>query len=218
MTTKSWQFTSFNPGVGGISWISPLHDQSNQILAFSGTQISLIDTVTKNVLSTYRIDRLHSFLKSSKIYDGHILLTNLVSASPWVSERIDNQAGSELTIVYAQGSQIHTRVIQYQIQNLLSSRLNLGNDTWSLIESSQGDFDTDGGINSTKSARVLQRFSLSTLLAKTSNFSIPDAGDVELTDAHLFELFPSRLGYATNTTLNSGDHVTLEMFNKPYMK
>lgn len=56
------------------------------------------------------------------------------------------------------------------------------------------------------------------MLAKTKNFAIRDDGEVEFTDSHLFELFPAKFGYATNIRLNSGEQVTIEKFNKPYMK
>ena len=207
---SSWVIVNqFASGLSDIRWVAPVHDQPTQVLVMTPTAFALIDTTAGQVLGNIAISNSQTVTKTSKTYDPHFLVTS----------------GSQVSLVYAQGSALKNLPNYETLDNVLSSSLNLAQNSWSVVDTTLKSFVIEWfGVatsvvyddpNAAKKNRTFKRFTTSNLRA-VNKFSLPDDAVLRVDQANIFELFPSPLGYAVNYGIANGSQMFFRRFNKPF--
>lgn len=223
IATGTWTLTyQFQSGLSDINWLAPLHDGSHQILVkTSGDHpaIAVFDTQNKvQVGSTYQVPSNRLVIKTSKLYDPHFII------------REDTRSSSgTATIVYASAGALHTVPITNSIRNVLSSRISVTKNTWSMVDTSvwkiwdpfykvmyNGRITFDD-YNIVQQDRLLQRFSLNSMLP-LSKYKIPDTTQLQIGESKIFQLYPSNAGWAVSTQISNPSLAqNITKFNIPFL-
>lgn len=200
MTQEKWVCTSFASTLTDLRWIAPVNGAPNQILIRSADKLSLMDVATQSILDSKSLSTSDYSIKTSKAFDPHVLTMSY----------------NHVTAYFAQNSKIESRTVKYEYQNILSSRLSLANDSWTLVDSNRArwyDFDQP---NQFKTDRMLKRYRVSDLYAQ-EKMALPNEATLEITQTHIFELFPSAYGYAVYQNLDDDSKVVFSKFNKEFL-
>ena len=204
---KAWvPLTVFDSGLANILWLAPIAG-TNLVMVRNSSKIALIDMGTNNIVSEFSMAD-YTVEKYSKMDTPHILLRK---ASASRSDRDD------LIVVYAEGNLLKSKTLHLMKKSILSSRLNLTKDTWTLIDTTYSyEYRYRGGTvydysDFYRENRELKRYRFSDLLAQ----KIMGIGteQTQLSQNFLFSLFPSKLGYATRYNINNGEKIELKRFN-----
>ncbi len=196
LAQDKWVSQIQSTGLTEIVWIAPVPTKPRLLFIKSKLQVSLYDLDSKSVISSIAITG--SIEKYSKVFDPHIL------------ERIDSRT---LKLIYTDGLTIKTRLMSRQYKTILSSDLDLGKNTWTLVEANYYSFDPQ--INNTniyKYKREIVRYRVSDMVALQSKY-VPDRAEVKLANDYFFCLFPSDLGFATRNSVLTDSVSTIKNFN-----
>jgi hypothetical protein len=213
-----WVLTSsFTTVLTEIDWIAAIHDAPNQVLVKSkGTsQIAIVNTLTGMLEGTpYTYNSSLRVAKTSKTYDPHIIF-----------QASSAQRDSQATLVYAQGSQLRTNTTFAHVRNLLGSRLHLANNSWTLSDTNVTQMYISGRYygsvlyddpNAAKVGRIMKKYQVSDMLP-LEEFRVPDGADIQMTETHIFELMPSKMGLAYNYDMATRIAHTIDKFNYPFV-
>ncbi len=199
---KKWSFTTLTPamtGMTGISWLAPVSDNQNQIVAKGLNEIAIIDLSSQSKVSSKALDGL-DLEKLSKSSDAHIIARNHISSK-------------EVNLFYAQSSALQIRTLQKQGLFIVSSQLSLAKDRWSFVDSNLKKINFyDNTVDQVKQDRVLKMYRLSDMLAK-KKMDVANDAQILISSNSLFELFPSELGWAVRHDLESGASSEAKFFN-----
>ncbi len=196
LAQEKWVSQIHATGLTEIVWIAPVPTKPRLLFIKSKQQVSLYDLDSKSVISSIAITG--SIEKYSKVFNPHVL------------ERIDSRT---LKLIYTDGINIKTRVMNRQFKTILSSDLDVTKKTWTFVEANL--YTLDPQINNTniyKYKREIVRYGLESMGALQSKF-IPDRAEVKLANDYFFCLFPSDLGYATKNSVLSDSVSTMKNFN-----
>lgn len=204
MDDKSWgNLDPFITGLGDIKWLAPLPHQPNQVLVRTESQIVLLDIAARTQLASYSYgyDRV---MKLSKFNDPHIIL----------------RSGGKVKIIYAENSQIKEkvyvpRVDTNEVYYILSSNLDLVKDSWSFVDSKDPVTYIFNDPDTTKKSRRFARYRFSDFLS-TNNSVVVNDTQVELGQDFIFSLYPSELGYAVRTDIDTERKSELKLFNMKF--
>lgn len=202
---RRWVSTNFFPSVAlkRIRWLAPVRGEPDQILVRSEGRISLIDLSTHAELAFELFDEAKVVVNTSKVRDAHVIL---------VKQRVAK-------LVFAQHSLLEARDKVLDEGLLLSSVLNLDIGRWTYLDSTARNVDYRRSAgwemnspNGFKQSRQIHRQSLSGRSFRP--LRVANEPEVEMTSSSLFQLFPSKLGYATYTDLETGEIKKITMFNR----
>lgn len=206
LTQQKWVFTSFASGLSSnIAWLAPVRDNNNQIFVRAASDLAIIDLQTKSIVTSGSVSN-GRFEKFSKATDGHVVVRSTVVTG-------------QLTLYFAKNSQIHSRHLNKQDSNLLSSYLNLTEDKWSYVEFSAEDyyqFPYFNDIDFSKTGRILKSIRISDMLSLQRS-TLADTAQLLLSPNYVFSLFPSELGYAVRTDIKTGTATEAKFFNVGHM-
>lgn len=229
VSNNTWTITdSFASTLTDINWLAPMHDGSHQILVKTredsngDSRIAIFDTVTKAMVgSPYVVPSSRKIIKTSKFYDPHFIVRD---------DKDANDPTAVSTLVYAQGGVIQTKLMTNKIRNILSSRINITDGTWAIVDTDvwriwdswtwhwyhRVAFDD---YNIVKSGRVFQLFSLPQGMALLKRYTVADTTDLQIGQNTIFQLYPSKLGLATTTSImNPANSKPIDdKFNYPYL-
>jgi hypothetical protein len=187
----------FATGMTNISWVASLASNADQVLVRARGKIALISLANQAILSTKVIGNSQVIMKYGKTPDPHLLYQD---------------SAQQTAIVYAQGSQVLSKSVFFDWHNLLTSRLNLAQDSWTYLDAGGETLNNSDDLNVYRIGRKLRRVRFSDLLAVQS-LAIVDNVQTEMTEAMIFSLYPSELGYATRTSISDGSEMAVKLFN-----
>ena len=198
---KHWVYSQFSSGLTNIKWMAPVNGAANQILVKSQEGFSLYDLNSQSILSSFSITG-YLVEKYSKSADAHAVLRSLTD--------------DQLMMVYVLQGQIKTRTLVKQVDQVMSSFLNLNSDSWSYVDTKSTYAATWNDLNSVKVSRTFKKYRLSDMLGLQRK-TAPDNAQLELSENFLFALFPSELGYAVRYNTESDQTAVLKLFNMPHL-
>lgn len=202
LTQKKWILKPGSPfptGLSNIKWLAPVRGKNEQVILRSDDKVALIDLNTKTELSSTSLSG-RSVQKVSKLVDAHVIFWD------------DNN----LVIAYADNSQIQTKKFYHSADQILNSQLDLQKDSWSFVDTKYNYQTVFNDLNGTKEQRVYKSYRISDMLALNS-FPVPSNVQIQLAENFMFALYPSELGYATRTSLDSESMTELKLFNVGYI-
>lgn len=188
-----------------ISWIAPVPDSNDQILALTVDEIALISLSTQTVLDSYPVSGM-TVEKYSKAKDAHVILRSVTDG------------GITMKMVYAEASHVKSRALPKQERSLIHSFLDISRDEWTYVEASVAS-NYLIGYNDLDQARVqrkMKKYRLSDM-AGLENKDLPDRAQLHLSSSYIFALFPSELGYAARYSTESDDVKIVKLFNRKYL-
>jgi hypothetical protein len=213
IATRQWTLlATFPSGLIGVNWLAAIRDVPDQILVKTtnvgqNVQVAIIDTSAKILVGTpYTVPLSRTIVKNSKTYDPHFL----------IKDNGDNFSDTT-TLLYPQASTLKTKTLPDQVRNVLSSTLRLADDRWTFIDSDIPWANTYfwDDPNGALTGRQLKKYIVSQMLA-LNKIGLPDQVRVQVSESHVFELFPSPLGLAQNLSITDGSIVPLDDFNRQF--
>lgn len=205
LAQQKWIVSSeFATGLKDLSWIAPITGHPEQAFVRSASALTLFDLITKTAISTLDLSK-YSVEKYSKSGDGHLLLRR-IDASTAASDQ-------ELHIAYVQNNQVLEKVLFKQSQRLLSSQLDLKNNTWGYVAA----FDPSrinyyNEIDQIKKGRKLRIYRFSDKVA-IENRDLDDGAQIHVANNYYFALKASEVGYAIRYDLFADTKAELKYFN-----
>ncbi len=194
---QSWVFKSVSTSLGRMKWVAPVHGFNDRVLVLTDTALSLVSLINGSVFAQHVIDASDRVAFESKTKDAHIVL----------------QSGSQLSAVYSDGITIRIKPIDLLTDLILSSRLCLAEDSWSLVTSDSAVSWTYGPSEVETKDRELRKFRFSDFAA-LKKMALPDQAQLDISEAYIFALYPtSPLGYGERISIQDGQRVAIKMFN-----
>jgi hypothetical protein len=197
ISQRRWIFTSSATNLGHMKWVAPVHGFNDRVLVLSDSALSVVSLANGSVIAQHVIDASEQVAFESKIKDAHIVL----------------QSGSQLSAVYTDGLAIHMRPLNLSTELVLSSRLSLNEDSWSLVTSKSTASWTYGSNEIETKDRFLRKFRFSDL-ASIKKLALPDEAQLDVAEIYIFALYPtSPLGFGERIAIQDGQRMPLKMFN-----
>lgn len=202
LTQQQWvKKSEFTPALTEtVSWIAPLQDNAAQVVYYSQSKFGILDINTGNIVT--EISLPYKYVQVlSKGSDPHVITKE--------------DSTGRILMLYAKDSQIEKKELPKQKSNIIDSYLKLTENIWNYIDSGSVhyNYSADGksstAINTARKIKVVR---ISDMLTKTS-LDIPDACETTLSKDYLFSLYPSDMGYATSTHLESKTLKEAKYFN-----
>jgi hypothetical protein len=179
-----------------VSWMAPLRDNSAQIAYYSATKFGILDITNGNIVDELSLPYKYIDVLSKGI-DPHIITK-------------EDSTGRTM-MIYAHDSQIYKKELTKQKTVTSDSYLDIENSIWNFVDSGLLHYDYQTGEKSYRD-RKLKSYRLTDMLAK-STFEVPDNSELALTKDYLLNLFPSDMGYATSTHIESKTVKEAKFFN-----
>lgn len=207
---NKWIFQDFILNAEPLSWMAPVPGTGSKMLARSSTNILVFDVDLRAVTASVDSSGM-TIERYGKSFDPHIVFTEGTSGV-LVLERT---VFSSMT-----GNEIRRDRIRHQGARINATELHLQKDLWTFMTVEQPNAVTwDGPKLSFESAwnfvglgrRLVQR-RLSDGLAAVE-IPVEDNALVDISTEHLTRLYPSELGWASRTEIQSGLTVESKMFN-----
>lgn len=198
---KKWYADHFFSLLEHINWVAPVRGDADRMVVVSRDKISILNVATHAVEAEMPI-KSGRILKYGKSPDPHIVLAD---------SRYDF-----LQIVYYQGGDFKTKEIRYRASHIMETRLDLVNNSWSIIDANSQSYNSVGKVETY--GRKLLSWNIVNMLATTKE-DIGDFFDVELAMKSVFTLSTkSPLGYAVNYDLVTGKKSEIPNFNIPFIR
>ncbi len=200
---KKWEYTSFTTTLSQITWISQVTNSTNQVFVKSNNKIALIDLNSQTILSEVDVSSF-KIEKYSKTYDAHILMRN--------------ESTNELKVFFPQNNLVNSRTLLKQDNYILSSHLNIEEDTWTYVDTTSRFtvYYYFNDLNQIKDNRTIKRYRISDL-AGLSRKPIRTDAKVQLTQKYSFSLINSELGHALRENIESEENKELKLFNMKHL-
>lgn len=196
-----------------VSWVAPIGGDAEQVLLRANNKISLYDLKTQQIVSS--IDTQDWYIaRYSKSKNPHIIL--------FKNERTfftNSSSDREMQVVYVENNVIKTKSIFTKIVSVTSSYLDLEKQSFSLTSNKNKEYNTSEfyGLNEVRTQRVFHKLQFNDFLVK-NEIKITDGTEVVVGEDFIFNLFPSKLGYAERIDLKDQSKKVLELFNLSEIK
>lgn len=188
-----------------MSWLAPVNGQPNLVMIRSKEKISIFDLVAKTELSIPTENWVVE--KYSKIKDAHIVMR------PTYDYDDSSVSNLERRLFYVDAGQLKSKSLNKNYKFILNSHLDLKRGYWSVVKSNTvKEWDVYNSYNGRYTNRTFARVRFDDLLT-TIDTDIDDSATVEIANDFLFSLFPSPMGYATRTDIESNKSNILKNFN-----
>jgi hypothetical protein len=198
---QRWIFTSATTTLGRIKWVAPIHGFNDRVLVLTDAALSVVSLATGATLAQLTIPATQHIAFESKIKDAHIIL----------------QDSHQVVAVWTDGTSILQHALNLQTDLILSSRLCLAEDAWSLVTSSQQISWTYNETDKETKDRILRRYRLSDMKPSTK-LALPDQAQLDVSAKYVFALYPTDpLGYGQRIGISDGSKATINMFNVGYI-
>ncbi len=202
LNTGVWTSSRVAVSLGNVRWLAPIRGSPDKILVVQNDKISMANLATVTVVDGPSILN-RNVLFYGKSPDGHVIFR-------------DSNDSALIKVAYAGGTSVTTKQIAFAPRYIISSRLDLTNDSWTLLGAQKGSYDWDLKKNIFTS-RQMRRWSFASLAANFDQ-KMPDRANVEMNTNRAFALFPSKMGRATNYNLISNSARELLHFNVRFIE
>tara|TARA_B110001454_G_C12723340_1_gene436849 strand:+ start:63650 stop:64960 length:1311 start_codon:yes stop_codon:yes gene_type:complete len=194
-----------------MSWVAPVPGSPNLVMIRSSGKISLMDLTTKAISSLPTDDWVVE--KYSKIKDPHIIFRKNYDFYATVNGNVERR------MFYVDGGGLKTKVQTKNFNYILNSHLDIKKDQWNVTKANVvKEYDLYNAYNNDFfQGRSFTRIRLNDLLSVIDT-PIDDKATVEIAGDFIFSLFPSDMGKATTTDIESSRTKTITNFNIKYMK
>lgn len=194
-----------------MSWVAPVTGAPTQILIKSKDALSLMDLVTKTVISSQPITEW-VVEKYSKIKDPHVVLRKSYDFYSSVNGNVERR------IMYVEGSAIKTKILTKNFNVILNSHLDIKKNQWNVTKVDMvKEYDLYNSFNEVIEGRSFSRVRLSDFLT-TIDTKIDDNATVEMSGNFLFSLYSRAMGYATCEDIETAQKKSINNFNVRFMK
>jgi hypothetical protein len=206
-TNRHWVYSSFATNLVDVKWVAALRQDPNRVLVRSAAEIALVDLSTQSVIS--RMNITDDVVKVSRYNDPHVIMRN----------------SSAIKVVYVDGAQLKVKQFilgarNYSINGILNSNLNLTTDHWTFVDTSRRVRNIFNDLDETRTDRQFRRFLFNNSNngpLSTENKAVPSDAQIELSTNFIFSLYPSELGYAVRSDINTDEKVEAKLFNLEYI-
>lgn len=196
-----------------MSWLAPVLGAPHLALVRSTGKVSLVDLSTKTTLASLPTEDW-VVEKYSKIKDAHVVLRKKYDYYPSSAK----QGNLERRIFYVDSGTLKMKALTKNYSFVLNSHLDIKNNLWSVVKSDNiKEYEMYNSFNGDYKKRTFTRLRISDLLS-TDDIQIDDNAIIEISGNFLFSLFPSELGYATKTNIETNKKSILRNFNIKYMQ
>ena len=194
-----------------MSWIAPVPGSPNLIMIRSSGKINLMDLTTKAISSLPTDEWVVE--KYSKIKDPHIIFRKSYDFYATVNGNVERR------MFYVDGGVLKTKVQTKNFNYILNSHLDIKKGQWNVTKANVvKEYDLYNAYNNDFfQGRSFTRIRLNDLLSFIDT-PIDDKATVEIASDFIFSLFPSEMGKATTTEIESSQTKTISNFNIKYMK
>jgi len=194
-----------------MSWLAPVPGSPNLIMIRSSGKINLMDLTTKAISSLPTDDWVVE--KYSKIKDPHIIFRKTYDFYSTVNGNVERR------MFYVDGGVLKTKVQTKNFNYILNSHLDIQKGQWNVTKANVvKEYDLYNAYNNDFfQGRSFTRIRLNDLLSVIDT-PIDDKATVEIAGDFIFSLFPSEMGKATTTDIESSKVKTINNFNIKYMK
>ncbi len=194
-----------------MSWVAPVPGSPNLVMIRSAGKINLMDLTTKAISSLPTDDWVVE--KYSKIKDPHIIFRKNYDFYATVNGNVERR------MFYVDGGVLKTKVQTKNFNYILNSHLDIKKGQWNVTKANVvKEYDLYNAYNNDFfQGRSFTRIRLSDLLSVIDT-PIDDKATVEIAGDFIFSLFPSDMGKATTTDIESSKTKSITNFNIKYMK
>ncbi len=188
-----------------MSWVAPVRGFDNLMMIKSKGNISLMNLDTLVVTSLPTDDWVVE--KYSKTKDAHVLMRRSYSFDA------DANGNIERRLYYVDGGVLKTKILTKNFHYVLNSHLDLKRGYWSVTKATTIDeLDLNNTYLGFKEGRSFSRIRISDLLT-IADSDIDKNATVEIANDYLFSLYPSPMGYATRTEIDTTKVNYIRNFN-----
>jgi hypothetical protein len=198
LNNGSWTYTTATTGLSEISWVARVPGNNSRALLKHADGVSLININDGSTVTNYSKSGF-TVRAFSKSVDSHIVASN---------------GYNNFRLIYSDGATIKTRDLFQQLDQIMSSDLDLTRNAWTLSmgQESRGYDIYTGDYNVTRTNRTLKRFRPTDMLASETK-KIPDRARIFVAQDFMFALFPSELGYVSRQDFVTGQKIENKGFN-----
>lgn len=200
LATSAWVFTKVSTTLGRVRWLAPVRGTTDRAMVVTGDKIYLVSTSDGSILAQKTSAGI-SLLSKAK--DPHVVTVGY----------------REVELVYATATTLETRSLTLGLDHIAESRLSLGEDKWSFIDSKKS-YSWKSGRNEFENelaGRTLRKYRLSDMAA-VKKMSLPDQATIQTSANYIFALYPSELGKAERLGINDESRAELKLFNLGHIK
>lgn len=203
-------FTKIPTTLTEMNWIAPVLGADNLMLIRSAGKISTMDLVTSTITSIPTEDWLVE--KYSKIKDSHIVMRKSYDYYASLNGNVERR------IYFVEAGVLKSKTLTKNFNFILNSHLDLKRGYWNVTKTNIAtEYDLYNSYNTYFQGRSFTRIRTSDLLSIIDKEIANDA-TVEMANDYLFSLFPSPMGYATRTDIETSKTNVLKNFNIKDMK
>jgi hypothetical protein len=204
-------YTRLDTTLTEMSWVAPIPGSPNLAFIRSKDKISMIDLTTGTLTSQPTEGWVVE--KYSKIKDPHIVLRKTYDFH--TSANVD----VERRIFYVEGGALKSKALTKNFNFIINSHLDIKKGQWNVTKASVvKEYDLFNSYNGPSfEGRSFTRLRLNDLLS-VIDVKIDNSATVDMAGDYLFSLFPSKMGYATKTDLETNKTTSMRNFNIKYLK
>lgn len=209
-TNEGLVFDKIDTALTEMSWIAPVVDAPNLVMIRSAGKISVMDLTTKAISSLPTDDWVVE--KYSKTKDAHIVLRKSYDFYSTLNGNVERR------IYFVEGGVLKSKTLTKTFNFILNSHLDLKRGQWNVTKANAvKEHDLYNSFNGLLEGRSFTRIRMKDLLSIVET-QIDDKATVEMANDYLFSLFPSPMGFATRTDIETNKTSTIKNFNIKYMK
>ncbi len=200
---RRWVFTSVTTTLDRITWIAPVHGFNDRVLVKTATAVALVSLTNGATIASKTFETYGNAVFDSKTRDAHIIA----------------QSPTSLTVFYTDGTTVRALPLNATPELILSSRLSISEDSWSLVTSKVATSWTyeKNPVETEGKDRLLIKYRLSDLYS-VARLPLPDKAQLDVSENYVFALYPVPLGYGERLGINDDSHAVIKMFNMGHIK
>jgi hypothetical protein len=201
LNSNSWSSTTVNVNVGSALWLAPVRGAPNKVLVQQWNKLVVVDLPDQEVKDGPDV-YYRDVLFRGRATDSHVVYR-------------DSKDSTQIRIAFVSGGAVVDKPMSFAPEAVITSRLDLTNDSWTLLGAGSIVYDFWTGKPSFKSVRM-RRWRFTDRLA-TYDEKMPETATFEVNANRAFALFPSKLGFAWNFNLLTQTRRDLVHFNVPFI-
>lgn len=188
-----------------MSWVAPVRGYDNLVMIKSAGKLTLMNLDTQAVTSIDTDDWVVE--KYSKTKDAHVVMRKSYNFLA------DANGNLERRLYYVEAGVLKSKVLTKNFKFIISSHLDLKRGFWNVTKATVIDeLDLYNSYLDFKEGRSFTRIRTSDLLSVIDTDIAKDA-TIEIGNDFLFSLYPSPMGYATRTEIDSNQVSYIRNFN-----